>query len=57
MEPKLKLKPLIKSASLILLIPDISNSSYKTLLLQRKSSMSFGSAYVFPGGMCDNEDV
>lgn len=49
-----KLYGLRKSAALIILYP--TEHSYKTLLLKRKSNMSFSSRYVFPGGVCDQAD-
>lgn len=49
-----KLYGLRKSAALIILYP--TGNSYKTLLLKRKSNMSFSSRYVFPGGVCDQAD-
>jgi hypothetical protein len=47
--------PLIKSSSLILLCPN-TNNSYETLLLKRKSNMSFNNSFVFPGGVVESAD-
>lgn len=55
------IKPLKKSSAIILLYPTTSQQSpdhiYKTLLLKRKSTMSFSNSYVFPGGSCDSSDI
>lgn len=51
------LSPLRKSSSLILLHSDPQDPSlHRTLLLLRKSTMSFSNSYVFPGGACEDGD-
>lgn len=50
------MKPLAKQSASLILLKQAKGQNYKVLMIKRKQSMSFSSAYVFPGGASEIED-